>query len=537
MTDKDLQADWKVIDELRPKLTAGWYKPQLGIKNSFLVVPSVDNKPAQIFLFKQPFGGGQYGVIFLAHEENGNKCVLKAQNQIDNQLLNEVKALDALGNLKAKLQTVPEAKGASIIPKDKNSPSPQSIDMHWIAMPLIAGKDLKAVTDSANHAATKPSSATSTQALDVMLASALALKEVHDKGVVHNDINPCNIMYDAVTKQAKLVDFGTSLMGKEHKAAPCGAPPFIEPAISAELIKIREADQLLEKAEKQSTPLAAKTFEKLANQKLASVAQVRLDDKSDIYALAKTLAVVTGLAKQPDLKAGFFESVKIIGPAEKVVGKMMASNSPAKQAVIQLLEDMTHKDVEKRPSLDQIINRLKVMKNNLINDMYKTLQPSERVQLHVVSVIEALNLLIIKSTKSRPSSAGLFKSVEDPLITQLKKARELLGNHLRTYDLSSQSESDFEKFSMEIAIDIRNIKDQMSARPMQNKVEKNIELQNVLIATTHPDKGVKKLLEVMNGDISQLAGKVDDALSSIPPTQDQVSRLARPASSASVRRI
>ena len=44
--------------------------------------------------------------------------------------------------------------------------------------------------------------------LDVALQSALAIKELHDKGLLHRDIKGGNLIYDFFLNKASIVDFG-----------------------------------------------------------------------------------------------------------------------------------------------------------------------------------------------------------------------------------------------------------------------------------------------------------------------------------------
>jgi serine/threonine-protein kinase len=62
---------------------------------------------------------------------------------------------------------------------------------------------------------------------------AAALQYAHDRGVVHGDIKPANIVFDADTGSVKIIDFAQSCLDSELKAgtaaynAPerlCGAP-------------------------------------------------------------------------------------------------------------------------------------------------------------------------------------------------------------------------------------------------------------------------------------------------------------------------
>ena len=56
--------------------------------------------------------------------------------------------------------------------------------------------------------------------LDLAISLSRAIAQLHDQGVIHRDINPSNIIYNAETERLQLIDFGLAMrMGWEHTAA------------------------------------------------------------------------------------------------------------------------------------------------------------------------------------------------------------------------------------------------------------------------------------------------------------------------------
>jgi serine/threonine protein kinase len=57
------------------------------------------------------------------------------------------------------------------------------------------------------------------RALDIVARIADALGEIHDRGVIHRDINPANVLIAPETGELKLADFGASLRVASAPAA------------------------------------------------------------------------------------------------------------------------------------------------------------------------------------------------------------------------------------------------------------------------------------------------------------------------------
>lgn len=75
----------------------------------------------------------------------------------------------------------------------------QSRKKHYIAMPLISGRDLFVII---NDTSTSP-----TKIFNIMLLCALEVQRLHDKNMIHRDIKFENFVYDEANDVCKLIDF------------------------------------------------------------------------------------------------------------------------------------------------------------------------------------------------------------------------------------------------------------------------------------------------------------------------------------------
>ena len=98
-------------------------------------------------------------------------------------------------------------------------------DFCYIAMELLKGGDLTPYT--------KPGSLLRVdKAMSVVSRAAEALGYAHRQGVVHRDVKPANIMYDAGTDTLKLTDFGIARLTASSKTKTgmvLGTPSYMSP--------------------------------------------------------------------------------------------------------------------------------------------------------------------------------------------------------------------------------------------------------------------------------------------------------------------
>jgi serine/threonine protein kinase len=98
-------------------------------------------------------------------------------------------------------------------------------DLAFISMELLKGRDLDAYTRPENLLPWR-------EALDIVAHVADALGYAHARNVVHRDIKPGNIMYDAASASIKVMDFGISRITTESKTklgVVLGTPYYMSP--------------------------------------------------------------------------------------------------------------------------------------------------------------------------------------------------------------------------------------------------------------------------------------------------------------------
>jgi serine/threonine-protein kinase len=98
-------------------------------------------------------------------------------------------------------------------------------DLAYIAMEFLAGSDLVRYT-------TPDALLPLTTVLDLVAQCADGLDYAHDKGVVHRDIKPGNIMYDADSGKVKITDFGIARItdaSRTKTGTVLGTPNYMSP--------------------------------------------------------------------------------------------------------------------------------------------------------------------------------------------------------------------------------------------------------------------------------------------------------------------
>ena len=187
-------------------------------------IPDQDDKD-QFYAMVKTLGSGTFGTTNLAQNiETGEWVAIKVSENQNNQFFqNEVSFLE-----KANLY-----KGQASVDKDS-----------------VRGKDylaLKLLKDDEIRNLAKNNKFTIRNKIDLLIDMLEQMHSMHEKRIIHADIKPENMMYDATNKKLKFIDYGFSLNLPPDSVFLIhthinGTPGFIAPEIRAESKYSRESD-------------------------------------------------------------------------------------------------------------------------------------------------------------------------------------------------------------------------------------------------------------------------------------------------------
>ena len=170
---------------------------------------------------EKELGKGAMGVVYQGRDPKINRVVA-----IKTMALSQEFEADELDEVKERFFREAETAGRL------NHPNIVTIydageehDLAYIAMEYLAGKDLSPYTKADQLLPVD-------RVLQMIADSAEALAYAHDNNVVHRDIKPGNIMFDADTNKLKITDFGIARITDSSKTKTgmvLGTPSYMSP--------------------------------------------------------------------------------------------------------------------------------------------------------------------------------------------------------------------------------------------------------------------------------------------------------------------
>jgi serine/threonine-protein kinase len=170
---------------------------------------------------EKELGKGAMGVVYLGRDPKINRVVA-----IKTMALSQEFEADELVEVKERFFREAETAGrlnhANIV---SIFDAGEEQDLAYIAMEFLKGQDLVPYT-KADHLLPLP------KVLDIVARVADALDYAHANHVAHRDIKPANIMYEPISDQVKVTDFGIARITDSSKTKTgmvLGTPSYMSP--------------------------------------------------------------------------------------------------------------------------------------------------------------------------------------------------------------------------------------------------------------------------------------------------------------------
>jgi serine/threonine protein kinase len=171
------------------------------------------------YLLKQPVSEGSMGVVYKAMDrrraEAGEKDANVAIKVLSPQLSRNGAALRALQQEAAKGRCLSHPNIVRFIDLDREG------DLYFIVMEWLEGRSLSSILDDS-----RGGEIDSATALDIVRQTARALDYAHQRGVVHADVKPGNIIITP-TGEVKLIDFGVARVRQKENEGKSRFDPAV----------------------------------------------------------------------------------------------------------------------------------------------------------------------------------------------------------------------------------------------------------------------------------------------------------------------
>jgi len=170
---------------------------------------------------EKELGKGAMGVVYLGRDPKINRVVA-----IKTMALSQEFEADELDEVKARFFREAETAGRLAHPNIVTIyDAGEEHDLAYIAMEFLKGEDLTKYTKPENPLPLP-------KVIDIVAKAADALSYAHSQNVVHRDVKPANLMYEADSGNVKITDFGIARItdaSRTKTGMVLGTPSYMSP--------------------------------------------------------------------------------------------------------------------------------------------------------------------------------------------------------------------------------------------------------------------------------------------------------------------